>query len=106
MPIETHSIYVIPSNCGFSETELVTTQNRKPSDTGGLPKCEGVRGDGRAGLIFGTKNNSIRNILNLLFFLFFSINQVSWHFLRRARFGICSKLTTSCYCVSIANFDQ
>ena len=37
--IQIQSIHVIASNCGFSETELVTTQNRKPSDTGGLPKC-------------------------------------------------------------------
>ena len=37
--IQIQSIYVIASNCGFSETELVTAQNRKLSDTGGLPKC-------------------------------------------------------------------
>ena len=40
----------------------------------------------RAGeLIFGRKNTSICNFLNLLFFLFSSIKHVLWHFSRRAR---------------------
>ena len=45
------------------------------------------------GLIFGRKNTSICNLLNLLFFLFSSIKHVFRHFSRRARCEICSKLT-------------
>ena len=45
------------------------------------------------GLIFGKKNTSICNLLNLLFILFFSMKHVFRHFLGRARFEICLKLT-------------
>ena len=48
---------------------------------------------GRGRLIFGRKNTSICDLLNLLFFLFSSIKHVFRHFSRRARCEICSKLT-------------
>ena len=45
------------------------------------------------GLIFGTKNTSICNLLNLLlFFLFSSIKLVFWDISRHARCEICSRL--------------
>ena len=44
------------------------------------------------GFLFGRKSTSICNLLNLLSFLFFSINHVFWHFSRFARHEICSKL--------------
>ena len=46
----------------------------------------------RGGLTFGRKKTSICNLLNLPFFLFFTIKQSFWHFSRHARFEICSKL--------------
>ena len=45
-------------------------------------------------LIFGRNNTSICNLSNFLFFLCFSIKHVFWHFSRRARYEICSKLRT------------
>ena len=53
------------------------------------------RGGGcRQALIFGRKNTSSCNLLNiLLFFLFFIIKIVFWHILRHARCEICRKLT-------------
>ena len=47
----------------------------------------------RGGLIFGRKYTSICNLLNIIFFLSSSIKHVTRHFLRRARFEVCSKLT-------------
>ena len=52
--------------------------------------------DGRifGGGIFGRKNTSTCNLLNLLLlFLFFQYKICIWHISRRARFEICSKLT-------------
>ena len=53
------------------------------------------RGEGgRQALIFGRKNTSSCNLLNvLLFFLFFSVKIVFRHILRHARCEICRKLT-------------
>ena len=44
-------------------------------------------------LIFGRKDTSICNLLNLLFLLFPSIKHILWHFSCRAKCEICSKLT-------------
>ena len=39
LPIEIEAINIVPSNCGFTESETIAEQNRKPFDTGGLVKC-------------------------------------------------------------------
>ena len=39
MPIMIHSLDAIPTNCGFSDSEIIKGQNRKHSDAGVLPKC-------------------------------------------------------------------
>ena len=39
LPIEIEAIDIVPSNCGFTESDIIAAQNRKPSDTGGLVKC-------------------------------------------------------------------
>ena len=38
-PTEIEAINIVPSNCGFTESDIIAAQNRKPSDTGGLVKC-------------------------------------------------------------------
>ena len=39
LPIEIETIDIGPSNCGFTESDIIAAQNRKPSDTGDLVKC-------------------------------------------------------------------
>ena len=39
LPIEIEAIDIVPSNCGFTESDIIAAQNRKPSDTGGLFNC-------------------------------------------------------------------
>ena len=39
LPIEIEAIGIVPSNCGFTESDIIAAQNRKPSNTGGLVKC-------------------------------------------------------------------
>ena len=39
LPIEIEVIDIVPSNCGFTESDIIAAQNRKPSETGGLVKC-------------------------------------------------------------------
>ena len=39
LPIEIETIDIEPSNCGFTESDIIAAQNRKPSDTCGLVKC-------------------------------------------------------------------
>ena len=39
LPIDIDAIRIVPSNCGFTESDIISTQNRKPADTGGLVKC-------------------------------------------------------------------
>ena len=39
LPIEIEAIDIVPSNCGFTESNIIVAQNRKPSDTGDLVKC-------------------------------------------------------------------
>ena len=38
LPIEIEAIDIVPSNCGFTESDIIAAQNRKPSGTGGLVK--------------------------------------------------------------------
>ena len=39
LSIEIEAIDIVPSNCGFTESDIIASQNCKPSDTGGLVKC-------------------------------------------------------------------
>ena len=39
LPTEIEAIDIAPSNCGFTESDIIVAQNCKPSDTGGLVKC-------------------------------------------------------------------
>ena len=39
LPIEIEATGIVPSNCGFTESDIIAAQNRKPSNTGGLVKC-------------------------------------------------------------------
>ena len=39
LPIEIEATDIVPSNCGFTKTDILAAQNRKPSDTGGLVTC-------------------------------------------------------------------
>ena len=39
LPTEIEAIDIVPPNCGFTESDIIAAQNRKPSDTGGLVKC-------------------------------------------------------------------
>ena len=39
LPIEIDAIDIVLSNYGFTESDIIAAQNRKPSDTGGLVKC-------------------------------------------------------------------
>ena len=38
LPIEIKAIDIVPSNCGFTGSDIIAAQNHKPSDTGGLAK--------------------------------------------------------------------
>ena len=39
LPIEIETRDIVPSNCGFTESDIIAAQNHKSSDTGGLVKC-------------------------------------------------------------------
>ena len=39
LPIEIEAIDIVLSNCGFTESDIIGAENRKPSDTGGFAKC-------------------------------------------------------------------
>ena len=39
LPIEIDATGIVPSNCGFTESDVISTQNRKSTGTGGLVKC-------------------------------------------------------------------
>ena len=38
LPIEIEATDLVPSNCGFTESDIIAAQNRKASNTGGLVK--------------------------------------------------------------------